>query len=276
MLNNAWPSMIWHLYDWYLTPGGGYFGAKKGNELLHVQHSEDDNGVYVTNSMYTPWPKMKVRAQVLNLDMGIKFEQEESLDVAPDSSVRVLTIPALEGLSPTYFVRLWLIDSSGKTISDNFYWRSTKPDVLDWEHSQWFYTPATQLEDLRALKTLPSVTVKASATARTAQGQTVMRIAIKNPNQSLGFQVHLRVTSGGDEDILPILFDDNYFPLFPGEERTITARYDARQFSRPPTVVVEGWNVQALKVRAKLETAAATANARLPEPATKPARSGAQ
>ena len=29
MLNNAWPSMIWHLYDFYLRPGGGYFGAKK-------------------------------------------------------------------------------------------------------------------------------------------------------------------------------------------------------------------------------------------------------
>ena len=29
MLNNAWPSMIWHLYDYYLRPGGGYFGAKR-------------------------------------------------------------------------------------------------------------------------------------------------------------------------------------------------------------------------------------------------------
>ena len=29
MLNNAWPSVIWHLYDYYLRPGGGYFGAKK-------------------------------------------------------------------------------------------------------------------------------------------------------------------------------------------------------------------------------------------------------
>ncbi len=29
MLNNAWPSMIWHLYDYYLRPGGSYFGAKK-------------------------------------------------------------------------------------------------------------------------------------------------------------------------------------------------------------------------------------------------------
>ena len=30
MLNNAWPSMIWHLYDYYLRPGGSYFGTQEG------------------------------------------------------------------------------------------------------------------------------------------------------------------------------------------------------------------------------------------------------
>ena len=38
MLNNAWPSMIWHLYDYYLRPGGGYFGTKQACEPLHVQY----------------------------------------------------------------------------------------------------------------------------------------------------------------------------------------------------------------------------------------------
>jgi hypothetical protein len=85
----------------------------------------------------------------------------------------------------------------------------------------------------------------------------------------LGFQVHLRVTNGSDEDILPILFDDNYFPLFPGEERTISARYDAKQASGVPTVVVEGWNVQALKVQAKIERDNAPTHARATEPQVK-------
>ena len=42
MLNNSWPSMIWHLYDYYLGTGGGYFGTKKANEPLHIQYSYDD------------------------------------------------------------------------------------------------------------------------------------------------------------------------------------------------------------------------------------------
>jgi len=29
MLNNAWPGVIWHLYDWYLRPGGSYFAPRR-------------------------------------------------------------------------------------------------------------------------------------------------------------------------------------------------------------------------------------------------------
>ena len=37
MLNNAWPGLIWHLYDYdLLAPAGGYFGSKKALELVHV------------------------------------------------------------------------------------------------------------------------------------------------------------------------------------------------------------------------------------------------
>ena len=52
MLNNAWPSMIWHLYDYYLRPGGGYFGTKKACEPLHVQYSYDDGSVAVVNDRH--------------------------------------------------------------------------------------------------------------------------------------------------------------------------------------------------------------------------------
>ena len=69
MLNNAWPSMIWHLYDWYLRPGGSYFGAKKANEPLHIQYSYDDGSVVVVNSFYQAYPGMKARAWVYNIDM---------------------------------------------------------------------------------------------------------------------------------------------------------------------------------------------------------------
>ena len=32
MLNNHWPSFFGHIFDYYLKPGGAYFGAKMGLE----------------------------------------------------------------------------------------------------------------------------------------------------------------------------------------------------------------------------------------------------
>ncbi len=244
MLNNAWPSLIWHLYDWYLMPGGGYFGTKKANEPLHVQYSEDDRSVVVVNSLFQKFPGMKLRAQVFDFGLHSKFDRQTALDVDADSSTRVLTIPQIEGLTPTYFIRLNLADALGKTVSDNFYWLSTKPDVLDWAHTDWYYTPTKQLEDFTALKTLPTVTLTGSESAERRGEETVVHVTVRNPGKALAFQVHLRITDSKGEDVLPVLFEDNYFPLFPGEERSIKVTFNSKQLAGTSEVLVEGWNVK--------------------------------
>src|SRR5881227_481018 len=66
MLNNAWPSMIWHLYDYYLRPGGGYFGTKKACEPVHVQYSYDDRSVVALNGSLQPMSPATAVVRVLN------------------------------------------------------------------------------------------------------------------------------------------------------------------------------------------------------------------
>ena len=70
MLNNAWPSMIWHLYDYYLRPGGGYYGTKKACEPLHVQYSYDDRSVVIVSDRLEAVRGLKVKARVLDLDLA--------------------------------------------------------------------------------------------------------------------------------------------------------------------------------------------------------------
>ncbi len=255
MLNNAWPSMIWHLYDWYLMPAGGYFGTKKANEPVHVQYSEDDRSVVVVNSLLQKFPGMKLRAQVFDFDLSSKFNQEATLDVDEDSSRRVLTIPQIDGLSPTYFVRLNLTDSTGKAVSDNFYWLSTKPDVFDWQHSQWYYTPTKQLEDFTALKTLPKLSLTGSSSVEQRADGTVVHVTVRNPGKTLAFQVRVRVTDEKGEDLLPALFEDNYFPLFPGEERSVSVAFDSKHVKDTPQALVEGWNVHPGKLPMQVNNA---------------------
>src|SRR5882762_8382609 len=87
LLNNAWPSVIWHLYDYYLVPTGGYFGTKKACEPIHVQYSYDDNSVVVVNNTDKPLRGMRVSAKIYALDASEKAARELTLDLLPDSSV---------------------------------------------------------------------------------------------------------------------------------------------------------------------------------------------
>jgi exo-1,4-beta-D-glucosaminidase len=252
MLNNTWPSTIWHLYDYYLRPGGGYFGTQKACEPLHVQFSYDDNSVVVTNSLQESFKGVTVAAKVYDLDLSEKYSKQVTLDVGPDSSTRAFTLPEISGLSKTYFVRLTLSDAAGQLKSSNFYWLSTQPDVLNWKKTTWYYTPVQTYTDFTMLKSLPAVQLDLKAATENKGEENVTQVTVKNPSRHLAFFVHLAVTQGsGGEEVLPVLWQDNYFELMPGERREVAATYAARDLNgHSPAVAVDGWNVTASSAEA--------------------------
>jgi len=254
MLNNAWPSLIWHLYDYYLVPAGGYFGTKKAMEPIHVQYSYDDNSVAVVNSTYEGVKGVKVSAKLYNLDATEKGSREGMMNVAPDSSTKAFDLPRVEGLTATYFLQLQLHDAAGKQLSDNFYWLSTKADVLDWKHKKdTVYTPQAEFGDLSGLNTLPEVKLEVKSSREEQGSKAGVRVSVRNPSGSIAFMVHLRVTKGkGGEDVTPIFWADNYFSLLPGEEREVTASYDPLDLNGKDAVLeVGGYNIasQSAEVR---------------------------
>jgi exo-1,4-beta-D-glucosaminidase len=248
MLNNAWPSLIWHLYDYYLMPAGGYFGTKKACEPVHAMYSYDDRSVWVVNSTYAPVKGLKLSTRVFNLDLTEKHAAEAAVDLEADASRRVLVVPEISGLTPTYFVRLDLRDGSGRVVGTNFYWLSTKPDIYDWAKTDYKFTPVTGHGDFTLLKALPAADVEMTSRLERQGDRQAVRVRVKNVGTSLAFMVRLRLVSERThDDILPILWDDNFFPLMPGEEREIAGSYltsDAPG-AVTPVVLIEGANVAA-------------------------------
>jgi exo-1,4-beta-D-glucosaminidase len=246
MLNNGWPSMIWHLYDFYLRPGGGYFGAKAAMQAIDPVYGYDDRSIYVVNSHYTDAKALKVSTKVLNLDAGEKFSNESTVDVVADGVVKVLTLPEIADLTGTYFVSLRVSDSTGNLLGSNFYWLSSKPETIDWTKSTWWMTPTQSYADFTSLAQLPKVKLQVSDHSERKGEDEVTHVTLENPSKNLAFFVRLKVTKGkSGEEILPVLWQDNYVSLLPGEKREVTAAYRAADLgSATPAVEVLGWNTE--------------------------------
>jgi exo-1,4-beta-D-glucosaminidase len=136
-------------------------------------------------------------------------------------------------------------------VSDNFYWLPARLSTFDWEKTEDTASAlVARYEDLSALDRLPRVRLQASASGERRDGRDSVRVSLHNPSPSLAFQVHLGIRArGSDDEILPVLWEDNYVALLPGESREITARYlEADVLDEGPTLVVDGWNIERVVV----------------------------
>ena len=245
MLNNAWPSIIWHLYDFYLRPAGGYFGTKKACEPLHVQYSYDDKSIVVVNDTMNDAENLKVTAKIYDLDAKEKFSNDATISVPALTSTRAFKIPEPTVTATAYFLRLTLENALGNKLSSNFYWLSTKPDLLAIDGYTWYYTPQKAYADFRELGRLAKVTLSYTSDFQPGAQEDTEHIHVTNPTDRLAFLIHLRLTrNSGGEELLPILWDDNYFELLPNESRDITATFRTQDLrGAVPAVEISGWNV---------------------------------
>ncbi len=111
---------------------------------------------------------------------------------------------------------------------------------MQWDQGTWYSTPTKTFADYTALETLPLVAL--SVTSKSTDHSTT--VAVTNPSKSLAFAVHLKVKNDTDgEEVLPVIWEDNYFSLLPGQTRQVTAAY--RNLGKVnPVVEVDGWNVR--------------------------------
>jgi exo-1,4-beta-D-glucosaminidase len=178
--------------------------------------------------------------------MTEKFSHEDAVNAPADSTAKIFVLPSVQDLSPTYILVLRLTDSSGKLVGSNFYWLSTKPETIDWAKSTWWMTPTESFADYTAISQLPKVKLKVSERTEHKGEDSVTQVTVENPGKSLAFFVRLKVNKGANgEEILPVIWQDNYISLLPGEKREITATYRTSELgSAKPSVQVSGWNAE--------------------------------
>jgi exo-1,4-beta-D-glucosaminidase len=243
MLNNAWPSLIWHLYAHDLSTAGNYFGAKKANEPLHIQYSYDDRSVVVVNQTSSHIDDLHARVEVMDLTGATRFTQDALVTVEADAVTTALTIPQLDGLSRTYWVKLTL-RREAEVVSENWYWLSLEDEVSDFARSDFYHAPVVKFADYRALAELKPASLRATLT-RDSTDQ--YRVELENDSDRVAFFVKLELALEG-RSLLPVLWQDNYVSLSPGQKRVLWAHNAGVQPLQNPQLHVSGWNVEPFRV----------------------------
>ena len=223
MSHPCWPSMVWQTYDYYLEPTAAYYGVKHACEPLHVQWNPSTNHVEVVNRS-AGHQKGTAKASIIDLNGKTLWEQTMDYICDEDMTLEMMQVDVPQEIAGAYFLRLTLIDNKGVVRSTNDYVNTTVEN------------DRTSLHDLR----------RAQMTA-TASGKGV---TLTNTGQVPAVMLRLNLKGDDGEQILPVIYSDNYLHLMPGESRTIDIEWkneDARGCK--PVVEISGTNVTKTTVQ---------------------------
>ena len=201
MSHACWPSMVWQTYDYYFEPTAAYFGVKKACEPLHIQYNALTDSIEVVN--HSAGNVMGITAIVTVFDLNGKkvSQQKAKINSGEDSTLAWLKLSVFQPSAPSdvWFLRLQLLGKNG-IVSENLY-------IVGREENNY-----------RALNTLPKPqlqrTMKVSGTKAV--------VTVKNEGKTPAPFLRVNLKGADGEQILPVIYSDNYFTLMPGEQKTVT------------------------------------------------------
>ena len=225
MSHPAWPSMVWQTYDYYLEPTAAYFACKKACEPIHIQWNPLIRQIEIVNYHAGAMAGLKAEATLYDIHGEEIWHRTSLHDVDDDSTLACFPLELPAGVSDVFYLRLRL-------------WQGDK--LL----SQNFYCEGREAGDLRALCSLP----QANVTCRTSleQGETWQgTITLSNVSAVPALMLRLKlVGQPSGELILPVIYQDNYLSLMPGEERTVAFSFKhADTRGEQPAIMIEGFNL---------------------------------
>ena len=219
MLNSAWPSIYWQLYDYYGAPVAAYYGTKKACEPVQLIYNYKNSHVYLVNeSLFTG--DVVANVKVYDDASALLSEQTKTVGTSYRNTVDVFDLTKFDG--KPHFVALEIADAEGNFVADNFYCIAAKRNVYDWKKSTWYDSPISEYSDLRFAFAQPEVDV----TMETSYADGVYTVVLKNDSEYVSYMNILKAKDAEGNLVLPAYWSDNFFPLLPGQTKTVTCKVD--------------------------------------------------
>jgi len=236
MTQPAWPSSTWQILSSDYDTQASFYAVKKASEMVHVQLDPSNYAVEVANSLPDTKMGLTVHARVYSLENKLLAEHEEKKDAA-SGTTEFFTLDLAPFLKENVaLVKLELRDSSGKLVSDNFYWMGG--------------TSA----DYRKLNKLGEAQIK--TTVRSTVDGDVERVKVMLENAGNTAAIELKLTllgADGKTRVLPAYYSDNYVSLLPGEKKEIVVEYPKAAVKGGVTIGLRGWNLEQRVVKVGTE-----------------------
>jgi exo-1,4-beta-D-glucosaminidase len=251
MLNNAWPSLHWNQFDYYLHPAGSYFGTKVGSRIEHVAYNYQTKEIWGINHSLDKNGPRKVDIELIDTSGKQLAKKSVSFNTKANTGFKVVDISSQIGtLSSVAFLRLVLSDNNSNVLSRNVYWVTNSIDKLDWNNSTWYYTQVTKFVDYTPLSKLStaqvSVTTGPGKPAPGIPGTQTRTVTLENKSSVPAVFIRLTLVDKSGNDVNPVSWSDNYVTLWPKEKLQLeVGGWDGSGAS----IQVSGKNVKASTVK---------------------------
>ena len=217
MLNSAWPSLYWQLYDYYGVPVASYYGTKKACEPVQLIYNYKDSQVYLVNEGNMTG-NVVASVKVYDDSSNLLSEQTKILATSYRNTVKAFDLKEYEG--HPHFVALEITGENGNGIADNFYCIAAQRNSYDWDEYTWYDTPITSYSDLRFAFAQPEADVQ----METSYADGTYTVVLKNNSQVISYMNILKAKDAKGELVVPAYWSDNFFPLLPGQTKTVTCK----------------------------------------------------
>jgi exo-1,4-beta-D-glucosaminidase len=242
MLNSAWPSFYWQLYDYYLLPTSSYYATKKANAINQLIYDYATKEIIAVNESLNSEKNLKAQIAVYDFNSKLLKKETVNFDIETITSKSVFN---LGDFKENVFLDLKLFDEKGTQIATNFYWLSSKKDIFDWEKTFWGNTPLKEYADFTKLNELPTSEITAIYSEKTVENNVELSVQLENTNSKTGFFIYLNLLNEKGETIIPVFWDDNYISILPNEKRIIKCSIPIDLMAAGKTkLVISGWNVK--------------------------------
>ena len=224
MLNSAWPSIYWQLYDYYGVPTAGYYGTKKACEPDQLIFNYKDRKVYAVSER----PEARELTATLQVYDGLSRligTEKRAVKTAYRSVAPVFDLRRYDGRP--HFVALKLMDKDGNVVADNFYCLAAKNNTYDWKQTNWFITPITSSSDLRFAFAQKPADVEMTVTPQDG----AYAVTLVNKSQVVAYMNILKAVDEKGNLVVPAYWSDNFFALVPGETKTVICRTNKAEAS---------------------------------------------